>query len=366
MPTKTIGFIGLGLIGGSIAKALRRVHPEYKLIAYNRTRSTLVEALSDGTLNLAVDRIDTAFSDCDIIFLCMPVSVNIRYLEQLKELVPSGCIITDVGSVKSSIHAAVTQLEMEDCFIGGHPMAGSEQTRYSSSDDRLLENAYYILTPTQSTQVQKVEELQTLVAEIGAIPVVLDYQLHDSITAAISHLPHVIAYSLVNLIKASDSPDGLMRQLAAGGFRDITRIASSSADMWESICLENKMPLLETIDSYIQTLTETADMIRKNQGSDLHSFFEEAKEYRDSMPMKVKGSITPVYEIYVDLADEVGGIATIATILASNGISIKNIGILHNRGFQEGVLRIEFYRNDAADKASVLLSRHYRVIPRET
>ena len=362
MSEKTIGFIGLGLIGGSIAKALRRVHPEYRLIAYNRSRSSLVEAMSDGTINQATDVIDSSFAECDFIFLCMPVSVNIQCLKKLKDLVPDTCVITDVGSVKSTIHEAVRELGMESRFIGGHPMAGSEKTGYSSASDRLLENAYYIITPTPLSNPDKVEEMRQLVTDTGAVSIVLDYGEHDYATAAISHLPHVIAYTLVNLVRTSDNQEGLMRQLAAGGFKDITRIASSSPDMWESICLENKGQLLKVIDAYKASLDDISSAIKGNEGSRLHSFFEEAKDYRDSMPMKMKGSIEPAYEIYVDLIDESGAIATIATILASNRISIKNIGILHNREFQEGVLRIEFYERDAVEKATALLSKYSYVI----
>ncbi len=366
MSVKTVGFIGLGLIGGSIARTIRRVHPEYKLIACNRTRSTLVNALADGTLNTAVDDVDESFSGCDIIFLCMPVSVNIQYLEKLKDLIPSSCIITDVGSVKTSIHEAAASLGMEDRFIGGHPMAGSEKTGYANSTDRMLENVYYMITPAESSDPVKVDELKALVSDMGAIPVVLDYREHDRVTAVISHLPHVIAYTLVNLLRTSDDSEGLMRSLAAGGFRDITRIASSSADMWESICIENSGPILSAIDDYIRSLTETADAIRSKRRGDLHRSFEEAKEYRDSMPININGSIDPVCEIYVDLVDEAGAIATIATILASNSINIKNIGIIHNREFQEGVLRIEFYDQESLSKAAKLLKRHYHVIERDS
>ena len=237
MSDKTIGFIGLGLIGGSIAKALRRVHPEYRLIAYNRSRSSLVEAMSDGTINQATDVIDASFAECDFIFLCMPVSVNIQCLKKLKDLVPDTCVITDVGSVKSTIHEAVRELGMEARFIGGHPMAGSEKTGYTSATDRLLENAYYIITPTALSNPDKVAEMRQLVTDTGAVPIVLNCEEHDYATAAISHLPHVIAYTLVNLVRTSDSREGLMRQLAAGGFKDITRIASSSPVMWEQICM---------------------------------------------------------------------------------------------------------------------------------
>ena len=184
MSDKTIGFIGLGLIGGSIAKALRRVHPEYRLIAYNRSRSSLVEAMSDGTINQATDVIDASFAECDFIFLCMPVSVNIQCLKKLKDLVPDTCVITDVGSVKSTIHEAVRELGMEARFIGGHPMAGSEKTGYTSATDRLLENAYYIITPTALSNPDKVAEMRQLVTDTGAVPIVLNCEEHDYATIA--------------------------------------------------------------------------------------------------------------------------------------------------------------------------------------
>ena len=277
MSEKTIGFIGLGLIGGSIAKALRRVHPEYRLIAYNRSRSSLVEAMSDGTINQATDVIDSSFAECDFIFLCMPVSVNIQCLKKLKDLVPDTCVITDVGSVKSTIHEAVRELGMEARFIGGHPMAGSEKTGYASASDRLLENAYYIITPTPLSNPDKVEEMRQLVTDTGAVSIVLDYDEHDYATAAISHLPHVIAYTLVNLVRTSDNPKGLMRQLAAGGFKDITRIASSSPDMWESICLENKDQLLKVINAYKSSLDDIAEAICRDQGEKLHHFLRKPR-----------------------------------------------------------------------------------------
>ena len=241
-------------------------------------------------------------------------------------------------------------------------MTGSEKTGILSATNTLLENAYYIITPTALTPKEEISEFRDFVLSLGAIPLILDYKIHDYSTAAISHLPHVIAYTLVNLVRTSDNPKGLMRQLAAGGFKDITRIASSSPDMWESICLENKDQLLKVINAYKSSLDDIAEAICRDQGEKLHHFFEEAKDYRDSMPMKMKGSIEPAYEIYVDLIDESGAIATIATILASNRISIKNIGILHNREFQEGVLRIEFYERDAVEKATALLSKYSYII----
>ena len=363
MNKRTIGFIGLGLIGGSIAKALRAKHPDDTFIAYNRSKTSLIEAMADGTINLATDAISSGFSECDIIFLCAPVSVNIRCLEALKPLIKPTCILTDVGSVKTTIHDAVRQIGLTSHFIGGHPMAGSEKTGYGNAKIHLLENAYYILTPGEGTTSPMLETMVDLVRDVNAIPVTLDYREHDRITAAISHLPHIIAYTLVNLVKESDNSDGLMRMLAAGGFKDITRIASSSPEMWQQICTENKAQIIDMLHLYVRRMQEVGDAIQRDRFQELLDSFSSAKEYRDDIPKThAQSLLTPSYEIFVDLVDESGAIATIATILATNNISIMNIGIVHNREFQEGVLHIEFYDNDSAEKAVELLNRFHYVI----
>ncbi|MCD8077682.1 MAG: prephenate dehydrogenase/arogenate dehydrogenase family protein [Lachnospiraceae bacterium] len=284
MAIETIGFIGLGLIGGSLAKTIRRVYPGKTLIGYNRSKASLAAALKDGTLNQAQDAIDESFAACDMIFLCAPVSVNIRCMEKLREIVKPGCILTDVGSVKTTIHEAVEELGLTHQFIGGHPMAGSERFGYAHAEDRLLENAYYILTPTGETPDWMLEEYRNLVTSIGSLPIVMDYREHDRVTAAISHLPHVIAYTLVNLVKRSDSPEGMMRKLAAGGFKDLTRIASSSPDMWQQICQENRTALADVLHEYRQALAEMEEAIRRDDGTWLWNEFEEARVYRDAMP----------------------------------------------------------------------------------
>ena len=186
-----IGFIGLGLIGGSIAKTLRKVHPEYKLMAYCRTKATIEEAIQEGVIDIALEERDDRFADCDYIFLCAPVSTNISYLPFVKGIAKPGCIITDVGSVKGEIHQAVETLGMTHQFIGGHPMAGSEKTGYSNATDYLLENAYYMITPGPDVEIATVSAFVDLVQSLKAIPMVLTYEEHDYITAGVSHLPHI-------------------------------------------------------------------------------------------------------------------------------------------------------------------------------
>ena len=257
MEHEKIGFVGLGLIGGSIAKAVRRYYPEWEIAAFDKNRETLALAVQEGTIHTACSSIDDNFRDCSYIFLCTPVAYNTAYLSQLKDLAGKDCILTDVGSVKTSIHEEVTALGMDEIFIGGHPMAGSEKSGFINAKAHLIENAYYILTPSSKVKEEKVEAYKNFIASLKALPVVLDYREHDFITGTISHLPHIIAATLVNFVRDTDTKDELMKQLAAGGFKDITRIASSSPTMWQHICLNNHENISHILQRYIDMLTET-------------------------------------------------------------------------------------------------------------
>lgn len=362
---KTIGFIGLGLIGGSIAKAIRKYHPDFHILAYDAVRENLAAALSDNIIDGVCEEKDSRFGTCDYIFLCTPVEVNLQYLEYLKSIRSPGCIITDVGSVKGIIHEKAEALGMEDCFIGGHPMAGSEKSGFSHSTDRLIENAYYILTPGGEVHIDKLTEFTQLIASLGAIPMVLTASEHDFITAGVSHLPHIIASALVNLVNMLDNDAEYMKTIAAGGFRDITRIASSSPVMWQQICVENQKNISEVLDEFIRMLIQIRCTIDNKEAENLYEMFASSKEYRDSIDMVSSGPLSRSYVLYLDIADEAGGIATIATTLAMDNISIKNIGIIHNREFEEGVLQIEFYEEEAMERAySLLQKRNYIVYKR--
>lgn len=362
----TFGFIGIGLIGGSIAKALRRVHPSCKIIVFNRSAEPRVMAMNDGTANIAVAQVDNTFKECDYIFLCTPVERNVEYLKILKDIINNNCIITDVGSVKGNIHEAVKELNMESNFIGGHPMAGSEKTSYEHANDRLLENAYYAITPTSTVNQDSVKEFTEIVSSIGAIPINISYTEHDKVVATISHLPHLIASSLVNLVKHNDSKAEYMKTMAAGGFKDITRIASSSPEMWEQICMTNNINISNMLQKYIDNLNIIKNELDEKNGQAIYDLIAESRDYRDNINDNNNSIIHRSFNVYCDIIDESGAIATIATILATNGVSIKNIGIIHNREFEDGVLKISFYDEPSANKAVEQLERHrYKVFKRK-
>lgn len=357
-----IGFIGLGLIGGSIAKAARQYYPDCEIVAFDQNKEALALATQESVVDVTVASIDDNFQNCSYIFLCAPVACNTAYLSQLRKYLGGGCILTDAGSVKTGIHEEVRRLGMEECFIGGHPMAGSEKSGYKNSKAMFLENAYYVLTPSALVPAEKVERYQAFVQSLRAIPVVMDYREHDYVTGAISHLPHIIASSLVNFVRDSDTEEELMKHLAAGGFKDITRIASSSPTMWQHICLENRENISDILGKYIGLLTEAKELVDKRDAKGLYHWFDSSKNYRNSIPSTSAGAFAKAYRLYCDIVDEAGGIAAIATILASGGISIKNIGIVNNREFEEGVLCIEFYDEASQKKASELLQKYRYII----
>lgn len=356
MKQLTCGFIGLGLIGGSIARALKASDSQIKIIAHDVNTDSLALALKEGIADICTDSIDGHFSDCDYIFLCAPVQKNNNNLEIVKKIMKPGCLLTDVGSVKNTIHEAIRAVGLESSFIGGHPMAGSERVGFANSKASLLENAYYILTPTPFVSQEKIEHFRILVESMGAIPLILDYRKHDYVTAAISHLPHVIAASLVNLVRDSDSADGIMKMVAAGGFKDITRIASSSAVMWQQICLTNTENISELLADYIKALTLFKEQIDTRNEAALYEQFESSRIYRDSFINAPSGPIKSSHSINVDIPDKSGSLAHITTLLAIHNLNIKNIGISHNRESEDGVLRLEFYEEAARKLAADLLN----------
>ena len=357
-----IGFIGMGLIGGSIARAIRQYFPDYEIVAFDKNKETLALATQESVIDVAATTIDGNFHQCSYIFLCAPVVYNAAYLKQMKEYLHDGCILTDVGSVKTNIHKEVEALGIGKYFIGGHPMAGSEKTGFTNSKAMLIENAYYILTPSDEVPPDKISRFEKLIQSLRAIPLILDYGQHDYVTGAISHLPHIIASSLVNFVKDNDTGTELMKNLAAGGFKDITRIASSSPTMWQHICLTNRENISGILGKYIESLQDFKALIDSSDGQSLYRNFDSSRNYRNAIPSASAGPIKKAYAVYCDIIDEAGGIAAIATILASNGLNIKNIGIVNNREFEEGVLRIEFYDEASSKRAAQLLQKFRYIV----
>ena len=276
-----IGFVGLGLIGGSIAKAIRENHKDAIIVAYDIYGKLLDLALTDGTINKACYEIDDNFDGCDYIFLCAPVTSNEENLKEVISHCSPSTVLTDVGSTKGNIHKALDAIGFDGVFIGGHPMAGSEKYGYDYSSSSIIKGAYYVLTPGKNSTEEQINNYAKLVESIGCRPTIMDMKLHDTATGVISHIPHVISASLVHFLINHDNDKQTMKTLAAGGFRDVTRTASSSVKMWEDICLANNDIICELLDDYIEELKDIRSTMASKDKAEIAKFFSDAKEYRD-------------------------------------------------------------------------------------
>lgn len=345
-----VGIVGLGFLGGSLMKSLSKSNKIEKIIATDINSESLKLAKSEGVISDYSLDIDNKFSDCDIVFISTPVSYISEYARKLEKIVKPDCIITDTGSTKKTIIEEAKNLQIE--FIGGHPMIGSERSGYETSIDILFENSYYIITKGHKNKEKSINLLKELVEEIGAIPVIIDEDKHDYITSCISHVPHIIAAGLVTLVKNSDDEKETMKMLAAGGFKDITRIASSDPTMWENICTENKEEILKNLDKFIYILKDFRDNIESKEAT--YSYFENSKKYRDSfINKKINGNTMPEFNISVK--DENGAIAKVTTILSDNEIGIKNIEVINNRENNFGALKVIVRSYEERDKGYEIL-----------
>lgn len=356
MNIQRITIVGLGLIGGSLAKALRRTNPNFEIIGVDKDKENLKSALEDCTINQAYEHLDKAVIGSQVIFLCTPVQNIPNILGNLSTLVDPGTIITDVGSTKQEImNIAKNVLPDSIYFIGGHPMAGTEHSGYAASIAHLFENAYYILTPPSDIPKDIVETLILLISSTGALPLIIDPITHDQKVGAISHLPHVVAAALVNTVNDLEDPQHSIQKLAAGGFKDITRIASSNPEMWRDISLSNKQQLIPLISSMIRNLYKFGLDLEKDEADVIEEFYKNAKAFRDQLPSINSLFLLPYYELYVDVEDKPGIIGQVTTILGNNNINIKNIRIINSREDEPGCLVLSLPDQQAQEKAEALL-----------
>ncbi len=359
---KKVGVVGLGMIGGSLVKAIRSKGLCDCIVAYDKSIRITMDVLKEGTIQSAATGIDDSFEGCEVVFVCVPVDKVSEIVHQLGKVVDDHCIITDVGSTKMNVMEAVRGISLSCPFIGGHPMAGSEAAGYRAARHNLFENAYYVLTPMANTENEYLIKMTEFVKELGALPIVIDPASHDYAVAAISHVPHVLASVIVNMIKTIDGKGKMMHTLAAGGFRDLTRIASSSPALWESICLDNRENIINLLSELENNICYFKERLGKKEAGAIHDYFKVAKEYRDSFSERRVGALLKTYDIIVDVEDQPGIIASIAGKLGERGINIKNIGINNSREMEGGAMEICFYdRESQIQSYHILQSAGYSV-----
>ncbi|MGG3469644.1 prephenate dehydrogenase [Neobacillus pocheonensis] len=345
--------IGLGLIGGSLALCIKKDHTHSTIIGFdiNSEQARLAKML--GVIDeIAVD-IQAGALDADLIIIAAPVNDTKTIIQSLSELpLKPDVIVTDTGSTKSKIvENAISLKERGITFIGGHPMAGSHKSGVSAAKEILFENAFYLLTPEKDAEKSKVILLKDWLKGTNAKFLTITPQNHDYLTGIVSHFPHIIAASIVRQTEKLSEEDSLIPRLAAGGFRDITRIASSSPEMWKDILINNRENLIELLNHWQEEMDWVKTLLEKENSSAIFDYFYQAKEFRDGLPIKEKGAIPAFYDLFVDVPDYPGVISEITGYLATEKISITNIRILETREDINGVLVISFQTEEDRQRA---------------
>ena len=284
---KKVAVLGVGLIGGSLALALRERSLAEQVIGYDRDSSALLEALErrvvDATAATAADAVEAA----ELTVIAVPVGAVAGLLRELRDAWPVGRAVTDVGSCKASVRAAAESVfgEVPPEFVLGHPIAGREASGVAAAQSELFQQHRVILTPLASTNEHALETVSAMWRAVGAEVERLDVELHDRILAATSHLPHILAYATVSAVAETEDVEEIFHY-AAGGFRDFTRIASSNAVMWRDICMDNREAILAAVDRYQQHLARLRTLIEAQDGAALETTFAEAKAIRDQLLAK--------------------------------------------------------------------------------
>lgn len=352
-----ITIIGLGVIGGSLGLAIKQADRRAVITGVGRQKR-IDAAVRRGAIDYGTLSIPAAVHDADIVFICTPVYTILSLLPDIAKNIKPNAIVTDVGSTKAEITSRARKiLKRKGIFVGGHPMAGSEGKGIDFADPLMFQNATYVLC-VEPSQRKKISKLTALVHSIGARVRFLSAKEHDTVAAAISHLPQLVAVAMMNLAGKKNKSNPAFLQLAAGGFRDITRIASSPYDMWKDILGTNSKEIRSVIREFSSVLKAFDSSLRSAKAQQRFAQqFTSAKKWRDAIPKNSKGFLHPLHEVYVSVEDKPGVLSAMTTALGKAKINIKDIELLKIRDGRGGTFRLSFDSSSDARKAEELLTR---------
>lgn len=279
-----LAILGVGLIGGSLALALKQAGVVGEIVGIGRGLPNLEKALELGVVDRITQDPLAGVADADVVFMATPVTSLGPMAAKILPVMKPGAILTDGGSVKGAVIKAIEPLLPAGVqFVPGHPIAGTEKSGAEAAFPTLYQGRRCILTPTPAVTREALEQVRRMWLLAGSEVVIMDVEKHDRILAAISHLPHMVAYALVNAVGSYDRFEENILEYSAGGFRDFTRIASSDPTMWRDIAQTNREALLEMVELFEKYLAELKDDIRRGDGERLYEFFQRSKQLRDAI-----------------------------------------------------------------------------------
>jgi len=357
-PYRRVALIGCGLIGGSLGIRLRERRLAGEITGFDRDNQSLNLAVECGAVDRAASSAREAVQGAELVILAVPVLSIAGLVGEIAPALEQGAVVTDAGSTKSGVMRQVALLLPPGTyFIGGHPMAGSEESGMRGADPALLENAIYVLTPGRDVPKEVVERLFALLEAAGAQPLLLDAEIHDRLVASISHLPHLMAVALVVCASRMGETE-MIKTLAAGGFRDTTRVALGNPKIWRDICISNRHHLMEAVASLEEVIAEMKGLLRQADGAALEQFFNEARDFRRTVPHRGRGILPELFEVVALVPDTPGVIGRLAGLLGEAGINIASIEILHVRELEGGSIRLGFRHREQQEAALAALKEH--------
>ncbi|MFW5775227.1 MAG: prephenate dehydrogenase/arogenate dehydrogenase family protein [Chitinivibrionales bacterium] len=356
MHIETITLYSVGLLGGSFGLGLKATGFKGTIIGLSSPAAVetakKIGAIDEG---YGYDRLEQVLQKTDLLVICSPILAIKECLKKLSSMkCPDGLIVTDVGSTKKEITQLANQvLPSTVRFIGGHPMAGSEKSGPGAADPYLFQNAIYVITPRSGQPDEMELQFASFLDHyLGSRHIFLAPDIHDCIAATVSHVPHLLAVALVNVARKTENCYPGTLSLAAGGFRDLTRIASSPYRMWHDILFTNKAVVDSVLDTCIRELQQMKEQLRSDS---LQDAFDTASQTRSAIPSRNKGFISALHEVLVMTKDQPGIIATIATTMTEHDINIKDIEVLKVREGEGGTIRLGFESAATAKTAARLL-----------
>ncbi len=355
-----IAIVGLGLIGGSLAAAFKRKNVAARLLGVDQAE-VLTQASERGLIDdgFAPEARAAALAEADLVILATPIRTILDLLREIGPELKPGALVTDVGSTKARVVATAREhLPPGVYFLGGHPMTGSEKSGVAHADPLLFENAAYVLTHEERVPEPRVQDLVELLQTVGARVLFLSPEAHDRIAAAVSHVPQILAVALMQFAAERNQREPHTLELAAGGFRDMTRIAASPYAVWADILATNRETILAALGDFQRQLQELHERLAV---SGLREAFEDASQARASIPKDSRGFLQPHFDLTLVVEDKPGVIAQIAGVLAANHINIKDIEILKVREGDAGTLRLAFESEADRRRAKEVLSGELQI-----
>ncbi|MGH2726790.1 MAG: prephenate dehydrogenase/arogenate dehydrogenase family protein [Actinomycetota bacterium] len=350
-----VALLGTGLIGGSIGLALRSLSDVEEVVAYDRDPEVRSVAVERGAAHRSADSPAEAVRDADFIFVATPVGTIPEVIAAARVGLKPGSVLTDVGSTKSRLVLEVGALKVEGAtFIGGHPMAGTEEEGIGAADPALFQGCWWILTPTESVDADAYRALHSLITRLGAQVMAVDPAQHDDLLAVISHLPHLTAATLMNLAAERGEEHAGLLSLAAGGFRDVTRVAASNPDIWLDICAENAAAIADVLREFAGRLEALGGLVEAGAREELRERFLAARSARRELPGRRAGGDS--VEVLIPVPDRPGVLAEVTTSVGNLGINIEDLQITHSEEGGRGTLRLIISGVDEAHRVQGALS----------